>query len=103
MEKENKVIEGNKELQSKLKKLCELKNQNEVLEEEIKKLQSEICEEMDAREAEVITDKDGKKLCTWVTTFSKRLDTTALKQSLPDVYTTSLKESAYKVFRATRA
>ncbi|MDR2646281.1 MAG: hypothetical protein LBC04_03870 [Holosporaceae bacterium] len=99
MGKEDKVIEGNKEIESKLKKLCELKSQLNVLEKEVKELQDEICSEMDAREAEVVIDKNGEKLCSWITTYSKRLDTTALKQSSPDVYLNYLKESAYKVFR----
>ncbi|GLQ72697.1 YqaJ viral recombinase family nuclease [Vibrio penaeicida] len=50
--------------------------------------------------AEVLLDENGKKLCSWKSQSSKRVDTTALKEAEPAIAKQFTTESHSRVFRA---
>ena len=72
------------DIASKARELKELKRMAEELEAESKALEDEIKAEMEARDTEEITADIFK--IRWTRVVSNRLDTTALKKALPDLY-----------------
>lgn len=71
-------------LQKKVQEMRELQRMAEEISEEIENIRDEIKAEMLKRNTdEVIT---GEYKITWKTVISNRLDTTALKKALPDVF-----------------
>ena len=85
-----------KNLQKKVQEIRELQRMAEELSAEIETIRDEIKAEMLARNTdEVIT---GEYKITWKSVVSNRLDTTALKKALPDVFERFTKQSESKRF-----
>lgn len=83
-------------LQKKVQEMRELQRMAEELSAEIENIRDEIKAEMLKRNAdEVIT---GEYKITWKTVISNRLDTTALKKALPDVFERFTKQTESKRF-----
>lgn len=83
-------------LQKKVQERRELQRMAEELSAEIENIRDEIKAEMLKRNAdEVIT---GEYKITWKTVISNRLDTTALKKALPDVFERFTKQTESKRF-----
>lgn len=83
-------------LQKKVQKMRELQRMAEEISEEIENIRDEIKAEMLKRNTdEVIT---GEYKITWKTVISNRLDTTALKKALPDVFNSFTKQTESKRF-----
>ena len=74
---------SNKELESKVQDLRELRRMADELAAEIEAIQDSIKAEMTAQGVDTLTGTDWK--ATWKAVTSTRLDTTALKKALPDV------------------
>lgn len=73
----------NKELDSKIKELRELKRMAAELADEITSIEDSIKAEMTAANVEILTGSDWK--VTWKEVASSRIDSKALKAELPDV------------------
>lgn len=73
----------NKELDSKIKDLRELKRMAEEIQTEIDGIQDAIKAEMTAANVDILTGSDWK--ATWKEVTSSRLDSKALKAAFPDV------------------
>lgn len=73
-----------------------LKKDIEELELSIEPYKASIMEEL--KEKELIT-LDGKRLITWKTSTTNRLDTTKLKEKAPSVYNEYLKTSTSRLFK----
>ena len=71
------------EMDSTVKELRELRRMAEELAGEIEAIQDSIKAHMATQAVDTLTGSDWK--ITWQTVTSNRLDTTALKKSLPDV------------------
>lgn len=85
-----------KNLQKKVQEIRELQRMAEELSAEIETIRDEIKAEMLERNVdEVIT---GEYKITWKSVVSNRLDTTALKKALPDVFERFTKQSESKRF-----
>ena len=84
------------DIASKARELKELKRMAEELEAEIKALEDEIKVEMEAREADEIVADIFK--IRWTPVVSNRLDTTALKKALPDLYQQFTKQTTSRRF-----
>jgi putative phage-type endonuclease len=98
---DDKFIEADENIENTLKEIYELKNSVSILEEDIKKKQHDVCSKM--KDASVIINKNGEKICTWRTVNSKRFDTSFLKKNEPEIYSKYLKESSSRVFRINSA
>jgi putative phage-type endonuclease len=94
---DEKIIEADNELEDTLKKIANLKNSESEIEEEIKKLQDNVCAAM--KDASAVINRDGEKICTWRSICSKRFDTTLFKQKEPNLYSNFLKESSSRIFK----
>jgi putative phage-type endonuclease len=55
------------------------------------------------KDASILADDQGKKLYTWKTQVSKRLDSKTLKSQRPEIYNEFLKESTTRVLRRAKA
>lgn len=73
----------NKELDSKIKELRELKRMAEEIQTEIDSIQDAIKAEMKDANVDILTGSDWK--ATWKEVTSSRLDSKALKAAFPDV------------------
>jgi putative phage-type endonuclease len=93
----DKAIVANEVLEEKIYKLKELKEQMKPLEQEFENIKTELCAEIG--DAEVVIDSVSGKLATFKTQESQRLDTTKLKNELPDIYQNYVKVSESRVFR----
>lgn len=82
-------------LNNRAKKLLDIKAQIKELEEQQKALEEEIKAEFAADQEEIRTEK---YLIRWTKYFSNRLDSTALKKELPDVYKRFTKASETRRF-----
>lgn len=83
-------------LQKKVQEMRELQRMAEELSAEIENIRDEIKAEMLKRDAdEVIT---GEYKITWKTVISNRLDTSALKKALPEVFERFAKQTETKRF-----
>lgn len=83
-------------LQKKVQEMRELQRMAEELSAEIENIRDEIKAEMLKRDAdEVIT---GEYKITWKTVISNRLDTSALKKALPEVFERFTKQTETKRF-----
>jgi predicted phage-related endonuclease len=51
------------------------------------------------KDASSVINKDGEKICTWRSIYSKRFDTTLLKQKEPNLYANFLKENSSRIFK----
>lgn len=72
-----------KDLETKAHELRELKRMREELDAEIAAIEDEIKAHMTAAEVDTLTA--GEYKIRWKTVTSSRLDTTALKQSMPEL------------------
>lgn len=84
------------DIASKARELKGLKRMAEELEAEIKALEDEIKAEMEAREADEIIADIFK--IRWTPVVSNRLDTTAFKKALPDLYQQFTKQTTSRRF-----
>lgn len=73
----------NKELDSKIKELRELKRMAEEIQTEIDGIQDAIKAEMTAANVDILTGSDWK--ATWKEVTASRIDSKALKAAFPDV------------------
>lgn len=71
------------EMDSKIKELRELRRMADELTAEIEAIQDSIKQEMTTRSVDTLSGTDWK--VTWKAVTSTRLDTVALKKTLPDV------------------
>lgn len=84
------------EMSSKVKELRELKRMQEELAAEIESVQDAIKAEMTARNTDTLNGDDYK--ITWKEITSTRLDTSALKNALPEVAARFTKQSSTRRF-----
>ena len=84
------------EMESKVKELRELRRMAEELAAEIDSIQDSIKQHMDAEGVDTITGTDWK--VTYKAVTSSRLDTTALKKTLPDLVQQFTKTSTSRRF-----
>ena len=84
------------ELTSKIESLRELEDLLEEVKAEAEALRDAIKQEMLNRNTEELSA--GQYIVRWTSTLSQRLDTTKLKQALPEVYTAYLKQVSSKRF-----
>ena len=84
------------EITSKIESLKELESLIEEAKAEAEELRDCIKQEMLNRDTEELAA--GQYIVRWTSTLSQRLDTTKLKQALPEVYTAYLKQVSSKRF-----
>ena len=85
---------SNPNMENKVKELLELKRMKEELEAEIAAAEDEIKSVMG--EEEILTA--GAFKVTWKTVVSDRLDSTALKKSLPEIVERFVKQTTTRRF-----
>ena len=84
------------ELTAQIESLRSLEELIEEAKAEAETLRDTIKQEMLLRDTEELTA--GQYIVRWTSTLSQRLDTTKLKQALPEVYTAYLKQVSSKRF-----
>ena len=84
------------EITSKIEALKDLEALIEEAKAEAETLRDAIKQEMLLRDTEELTA--GQYIVRWTSTLSQRLDTTKLKQALPEIYTAYLKQVSSKRF-----
>ncbi len=84
------------EMNNKIKELRELRRMSEELQAEIEALQDSFKAEMSAQGVDTLAGTDWK--ISWKEVQSSRLDSKALKASLPDVAASFTKTSTIKRF-----
>lgn len=89
------------EIISKLNELAELRKMAEDLNAEIESIQNEIKAHMTAEETDTITA--GQYKVSWKTITSTRIDTTALRKDLPEIWQEYGKTSTTKRFSVAMA
>lgn len=87
---------GEKALQNRVKKLQQIMEQQEMLEQEAEKIRQEIKADMEARKVEEM--QAGAFVIRWKTLASSRLDGKALKMALPEIYKQYCKVSTSRRF-----
>lgn len=83
-------------IETKVKELKELQRMSEELNAEMESIKDELKKEMESRNTEEITTTTYK--LRYVSVKSNRLDSTALKNALPDVYSRFVKQTEFKRF-----
>ena len=86
----------NKNLDSQIHELRELRRMADELAAEIDTIQDAIKREMEATGVDVLTGSDWK--ATWKSVTSSRIDTAALKKALPDLAAQFTKTSTVRRF-----
>ena len=89
------------EIISKLTELAELRKMADELTAEIEAIQDEIKAHMAAEETDTITA--GAFKVTWKTVTSTRIDTTALRKDLPEIWQEYGKTSTTRRFNVAMA
>lgn len=89
------------EIISKLNELAELRKMAEDLNAEIESIQNEIKAHMTAEETDTITA--GQYKVSWKTITSTRIDTTALRKDLPEIWQEYGKTSTTRRFSVAMA
>ena len=84
------------EITTKIAALKELEDLIEEAKAEAETLRDTIKQEMLSRDTEELSA--GQYIVRWTSTLSQRLDTTKLKQALPEIYTAYLKQVSSKRF-----
>lgn len=84
------------ELESKCRKLQELKDFEVEVKAEIAAVENEIKAHMQERDAEELTA--GQYIIRWATVLTNRFDTTAFKKALSDLYHTYTKQITSRRF-----
>lgn len=87
---------GEKALQNRVKKLQQIMEQQEMLEQEAEKIRQEIKADMEARKVEEM--QAGAFVIRWKTLASSRFDGKALKRALPEIYKQYCKVSTSRRF-----
>ena len=87
---------SNIEMQSRVNELRELRRMAEELDEEIIAIQDSIKAHMTAQGVDELSGNDFR--ITWKTVISSRIDTTALKKTLPDVVSRFTKATTTRRF-----
>lgn len=82
------------ELHSVIKELKEYKLLKEEAEARISELENIVKSEMRTREADKLTV--GEYRCSLATVTTNRIDSKALAEAVPDIYTAYLKASSYE-------
>ena len=85
-----------RQIENRAKKIKELEAEIKRLEEQMDALKSELKSEMEANQTEEIATKNF--IIRWKIIVSNRLDTTALKTTMPNIYKEFLRESTSKRF-----
>ena len=85
-----------RQIENRARKIKELESEIKRLEEQMDTLKSELKSEMEANQTEEITTKNF--IIRWKMIVSNRLDTTALKTTMPNIYKEFLRESTNKRF-----
>lgn len=88
----------NRQYENRIRKIQSLEEQVKELQNQIDGLKDEIKESMTTDEIHT-----GNFIIRWKEVISKRLDSTALKKALPDVWTAYSKDSSSKRFTITAA
>jgi len=88
----------NRQYENRIKKIQNLEEQVKSLQDQIDGLKNEIKESMTADEVNT-----GNFIIRWKEVISRRLDSTALKKALPDVWQTYSKDSSSRRFTITAA
>ena len=88
----------NRQYENRIKKIQNLEEQVKALQDQIDGLKNEIKESMTADEVNT-----GNFIIRWKEVISRRLDSTALKKALPDVWQTYSKDSSSRRFTITAA
>jgi putative phage-type endonuclease len=97
----DRVIEADKNLRANFERLSEYKQDAAKIEEEIAKIQDEICVALG--DASIVIDGNGEKICTYKDVTSKRFDSTAFKNEHGEIHAKYLKESVSRVLRMNSA
>ena len=84
------------ELESKCRKLQELKDFETEVKAEIATLENEIKAHMQERDTEELTA--GQYIIRWPVVLTSRFDTTAFKRALPDIYKAYTKQTISRRF-----
>jgi predicted phage-related endonuclease len=84
------------ELESKCRKLQELKDFETEVKAEIATLENEIKAHMQERDTEELTA--GQYIIRWPVVLTSRFDTTAFKRALPDMYKAYTKQTISRRF-----
>ena len=86
-----------RQITNRIKKLQELEAQRDALQEQIDAIKGEIQGEM--LDTEILTV--GDFIIRWATVISNRLNTTAIKKELPDIYNKYITQSTSRRFTIT--
>lgn len=84
------------EIQSKIEQLKELESFMEEIKTEVESPRDEIKSEMLNRDVDTL--EAGQFIVRWTACLSQRLDTTALKRAMPEVYKAYLKQVSSRRF-----
>lgn len=84
------------ELESKCRKLQELKDFEMEVKAEIAAVENEIKAHMQERDTEELTA--GQYIIRWATVLTNRFDTTTFKKALPDLYSAYTKQITSRRF-----
>ena len=84
------------ELESKCRKLQELKDFENEVKAEIAAMENEIKALMQEQDTEELTA--GQYIIRWATVLTKRFDTTAFKKVMPDIYQAYTKQITSRRF-----
>ena len=85
-----------KDIITKIEELNELEALLEEVKAEAEAIKDSIKQEMLERETEELTA--GQYIVRWTSVLTQRLDTTALKRTMPDVYKSFTKQSESRRF-----
>ena len=81
---------------TKIEELNELESFIEEIKAEAEAIRDSIKQEMLDRDTEELTA--GAYIVRWTSTLTQRLDTTALKRAMPEVYKSFIKQTASRRF-----
>lgn len=91
----------NRQIENRIRKIQTLEEQVKILQDQIDGLKDEIKISMESDDADEI--RTGSFIVRWKEVISRRLDGTALKKALPDVWQTYSKDSSSRRFTITAA
>jgi putative phage-type endonuclease len=97
----DRILEVDKNLKATFERLSECKRDKKQLENEISKLEDEIC--VGLGEASVAVDDKGEKICTYKNVSSQKFDSSLFKKEHEDIYGQYLKENVSRVLRLNQA
>lgn len=87
---------GERTLQNRIMKLCEIEAQQKALEEQAEQIRREIKADMEEKQVDEM--QAGSFIIRWKTILSSKLDGKALKAALPEIYGQYCKASASRRF-----